>query len=167
MSVFIVGPCAHKATLIEPPTRILHLVQTHQGYDEIASVALDFARLYGADISFLCVLRKSNGFGHVTSRLTKMFSAPGYRRVHADIRVIYGDPAEEALHVASQLKADLIVLGLFPSGSPGRRGSIAYRIVSEAKSPVLAVRVSVIAGTPETKAPCGYRETCVDEGIRA
>jgi nucleotide-binding universal stress UspA family protein len=138
--VFMVGPQARDARFIGP-RRILHVVRMQRGFDEIASTALNLARFYGVDISLLCVLGKRKDFGRVTSQLKQLYSDGDSRRVHADIKVVYGDIREEAVRVGAETRADLIVLGLDPLPSVLRRDRTAYRIITEAKSPVLSVRM--------------------------
>ncbi len=58
--------------------------------------------------------------------------------------VEFGDPAEVILEVANEYKVDLIVMGVRGGGSLTRAsthiGSTAYRVISEARTPVMSVR---------------------------
>jgi nucleotide-binding universal stress UspA family protein len=70
-------------------------------------------------------------------------SATTSRRVHA--RVVTGDSATEIARVASEVNADLIVVGVTPRGFFGRlmHGSTAARVIRTAGTPVLAIRSQV------------------------
>lgn len=59
-----------------------------------------------------------------------------------DCHVAAGDPAEVILKIASELKADLIVLGVKKASALAthRMGNLAYRVVTEAACPVLTIR---------------------------
>ena len=59
-----------------------------------------------------------------------------------DCHVATGDPAETILKIAAERKADLIVLGVKKASALAthRMGNLAYRVVTEAECPVLAVR---------------------------
>jgi nucleotide-binding universal stress UspA family protein len=61
------------------------------------------------------------------------------RKVHA--RVVTGDPSTEIARVATELDADLILVGVTPRGAIGRRifGSTAARVIRTAGRPVLAL----------------------------
>ena len=61
------------------------------------------------------------------------------RRVHA--RVVTGGPAAEIARIATDVDADLIVVGVTPRGVLGRRvfGSTAARVIRTAGRPVLAI----------------------------
>jgi nucleotide-binding universal stress UspA family protein len=66
-----------------------------------------------------------------------------------DIRVTTGDPARVILHFASELHADLIVIGVPPRGRVDETlfGSTLRRLVRRATSPVLVL--PVVAGAHE------------------
>ncbi|HLY63842.1 MAG TPA: universal stress protein [Terriglobia bacterium] len=59
-----------------------------------------------------------------------------------DCHVAAGDPADMILKTASELKSDLIVLGVKRASalSTHRMGNLAYRVVTEAACPVLTIR---------------------------
>jgi nucleotide-binding universal stress UspA family protein len=59
-----------------------------------------------------------------------------------DMRVAYGDPADELLNIAEQDKVDVIVIGSSGKGFIKRKvlGSISNRVVQNAKCSVYVVR---------------------------
>jgi nucleotide-binding universal stress UspA family protein len=61
------------------------------------------------------------------------------RKVHA--RVVTGDPSTEIVRVATDVDADLILMGVTARGAIGRRifGSTAARVIRIAERPVLAI----------------------------
>ena len=72
-------------------------------------------------------------------RMPELMPANAKTKVHA--RVVTGDAATETGRVASEVNADLIIVGVTPRGAIGRRifGSTAARIIRIAGRPVLAI----------------------------
>ncbi len=70
-------------------------------------------------------------------------AVPVEARTRADVRarVVSGAPATEIARIASEIDADLIVMGVTPRGAIGRTliGSTAARVIRTAGRPVLAV----------------------------
>jgi nucleotide-binding universal stress UspA family protein len=68
---------------------------------------------------------------------------PVEARTTADVRarVVSGTPATEIVRIASEIEADLIVMGVTSRGAIGRKliGSTAARVIRTAGRPVLAV----------------------------
>lgn len=65
--------------------------------------------------------------------------------VTVEHRVVEGDPATAILHIAKDIKADLIVLGTHGRTGLGRllMGSVAEKVVRNAECPVLTVKVPI------------------------
>ena len=63
-------------------------------------------------------------------------------RAHAVVQVAIGDVVEEVLHVGAETSADLIVLGVNSDLAfwPIRGDDTVYKIIAQAKSPVLSIR---------------------------
>ena len=61
------------------------------------------------------------------------------RKVHA--RVVTGDPSTEIARIATDVDADVILVGVTSRGAIGRRifGSTAARVIRIAERPVLAI----------------------------
>lgn len=72
-------------------------------------------------------------------RMPELMPADAKTKVHA--RVVTGDAATEIARVASEVNADLIIVGVTPRGSIGRRlfGSTAARVIRTAGRAVLAI----------------------------
>ena len=77
-------------------------------------------------------------------RLRKIIPTEALSWCEPKLLVEFGDPAEVILKAADQYKVDLIVMGVRGAGSLTRAsthvGSTAYRVVSEARAPVMSVR---------------------------
>ena len=76
-------------------------------------------------------------------RLQELLPVPPGMLVSQDCRVEFGAPADRILKVAADSAVDLIVMGVRGAGSLARAdrhfGTTAYRVVSEARCPVLTV----------------------------
>jgi universal stress protein A len=70
---------------------------------------------------------------------TIVASARASRRVHA--RVVTGEPSTELARIATEVDADVILVGVTRRGAIGRRvfGSTAARVIRTAGRPVLAI----------------------------
>ncbi len=72
--------------------------------------------------------------------------------VAVEYRVGDGDPATQVIRVASQLKADLIVMGTHGRTGLGRllMGSVAEAVLRRAPCPVLTVKTPFVTGSEAT-----------------
>jgi nucleotide-binding universal stress UspA family protein len=61
-------------------------------------------------------------------------------------RVVSGTPATEIVRIASEIEADLIVIGVTSRGAIGRKliGSTAARVIRTAGRPLLAVPEGIL-----------------------
>jgi nucleotide-binding universal stress UspA family protein len=112
--------------------------------------ALSFGQEFQSRVIFLHVAPSSISEGR--SRMTESFIEqfrqiiPPETSAWCDQKslVEFGDPAEVILEVANEQKVDLIVMGVRGTGSLTRAsthiGSTAYRVVSDARAPVMSVR---------------------------
>ena len=67
-----------------------------------------------------------------------------------ETRVAYGHPADEIARIAIEQGVGLIVMGLTGDGASGScPGSVAYRVLTMAPTPVLALALKETANTPE------------------
>ena len=77
-------------------------------------------------------------------RLQELLPAPPGTQIQQEYRVEFGSPADCILKVAADSAIDLIVMGVRGAGSLARAdrhfGTTAYRVVSEARCPVLTAR---------------------------
>jgi len=150
--VCMIGPHAHAASSFGAPRRILHPVSLCAGYEDSAKVAVELAQFYRADITLLYVLAKDVSSQHDADRIVEWTKSELRRLVpaeaplwtHATVQVEIGNVVDEVLNVASEMEADLIVLGVNSNMSfwPIRGDDTVYEIIARAKSPVLSFRRS-------------------------
>lgn len=148
--VYTIGPHAHEASGFGAPQRILHPVSLTEGFDESARIAFDLAQFYRADITLLHVLneelRTQPDLERITawtkSELQRVIPEEAELWTHARVQVEIGDVVEQVLDVSAEVSADLIVLGLASEAGfwPIRGDDTVYRLIGQAKSPVLSIR---------------------------
>jgi len=86
-------------------------------------------------------------------RLARLTSANGHD-VPVETRVAYGHPADEIARIAIEHEVGLVVMGLTGEGASGSRpGSVAYRVLTMAPVPVLALALKAPASTNENPGP--------------
>jgi nucleotide-binding universal stress UspA family protein len=75
-------------------------------------------------------------------RLAEVAERLVHRKVHADVRVIAGDPGTEIPRLVRREAADMIVMSTHGYGAVRRLllGSVAWRLIEGARVPVLATR---------------------------
>lgn len=148
--VYTIGPHAHEASSFGAPQRILHPVSLCEGFEESARIAFDLAQFYRADITLLHVLSEELRAQPDLERITEWTRSEMKRVIpeeaelwtHARVQVEVGDIVEQVLDVSTQVSADLIVLGVTKEAGfwPIRGDDTVYRIIAQAKSPVLSIR---------------------------
>ena len=154
--VCTIGPHAREASSFGAPRKILHPVSLCAGYEDSAHTAIEMAEFYRADITLLHVLSRSVQSQPDSSRVIEWTKAELQRAVpeeaplwtHATVQVEIGDVVEEVLNVASEMDADLIVLGVNADVSfwPIHGDDTVYNIIARAKSPVLSIRHAMECG---------------------
>lgn len=152
--VYTIGPHAHEASSFGAPQRILHPVSLSAGFQESARMAFDIAQFYRAEITLLHVLneelRAQPDLGRILewtkSEMKRLIPAEANLWTHARVRVEIGDVVEQVLEVAAEASADLIVLGVTPEATfwPIRSDDTVYKVIAQAKSPVLSIRRTVV-----------------------
>ena len=148
--VYTIGPHAHEASSFGAPQRILHPVSLYDGFEESARIAFDLAQFYRADITLLHVLsRELQSQGDIErivewtkSEMRRVIPEEAELWTHARVQVEFGDVVEQVLNVSAEVSADLIVLGVAKDVAfwPIRADDTAYKIIAQAKSPVLSIR---------------------------
>ncbi len=148
--VCTIGPHAHEASSFGAPRRILHPVSLCAGYEDSARMAIEMAQFYRADITLLHVLSRNVESQPDVDRVVEWTKSEMQRIIpeeaplwtKATIQVEIGDVVDEALNVAADMNADLIVLGVNSDVSfwPIRGDDTVYSIIAQAKSPVLSIR---------------------------
>lgn len=148
--VCTVGPQAHEASTFGAPRKILHPVSLCAGYEDSARMAFDLAQFYRADITLLHVLSLDIQGQGDADRIVE-WTKSELRRVvpdeaplwsHPTVQVEVGDVVEEVLDVATEMNADLIVLGVNTEVGfwPIRGDNTVYNIIASARCPVLSIR---------------------------
>lgn len=90
-------------------------------------------------------------------RLARLAGANG-GGVVVETRVAYGHPADEIARIAIEQEVGLIVMGLTGDGASGScPGSVAYRVLTMAPAPVLALALEVIANALEETEQAGHQ----------
>ena len=139
--------------------RILFPVEDTNPSEKALSFACEFARSYGAEIVVLHVrpyiesmsypyaplpeLWDEEAFQKLSERITQTaanrFTTEG---LNATVRNLTGDPASEILICAGEESCGMIILATHSKNAIQRflMGSVANKVVSHAKIPVLLVR---------------------------
>jgi nucleotide-binding universal stress UspA family protein len=145
--VCTIGPHAHEASSFGAPRKILHPMSLCAGYEDGAHMAIEMASFYRADITLLHVLSRSVQSEPDADRLMEWTKVEMRRLIpdptpHATIQIEVGNVVEEVLNVATEICADLIVLGVNAEVSfwPIRGDDTVYNIIAQAKVPVLSIR---------------------------
>ncbi len=114
--------------------------------------ALSLSQRFQASVTLLHVAHRTSYDAQVHDRLEAFFIDQLRQLIPAEtasqyqqrLMVKFGDPTTEILRCADACKADLIVMGVRGAGAMVRAtthfGSTAYRVISEARAPVLSVR---------------------------
>lgn len=148
--VYTIGPHAHEASSFGAPQCILHPVSLCEGFEESARIAFDLAQFYRADITLLHVLNAELRAQPDVERIVEWTKSEMQRVIpeeaelwtHARVQVEIGDVVEQVLDISAEISADLIVLGLTNDVGfwPIRGDDTVYKIIAQAKSPVLSIR---------------------------
>ena len=145
----VLGPHAHGGGGHSLPRRVLHPISLLGDYKGAVGFAMDLAQAYHAELTLLHVLapdaveaiNSERTFAWAHNALTAL--APNGEDLVPPIytRVACGNLVEEILKVASEIKADWIVLGVDPAFPFWPfRDSTAYKTIAAASCPVLTIR---------------------------
>jgi nucleotide-binding universal stress UspA family protein len=149
--IFVVGPHSAHCPEHAQPRRILHPVSLSGDYKRGVELAMQLARNLGAELTLLHVpdrdLESSIHPGCTLTWAENLFATmvpadpDGTPRPRIEVRVAFGNVVDEIRKEAARGQADWIVLGV-EEGFPfwPLKDSIAYRVISMAECPVLAVR---------------------------
>lgn len=150
-----IGPQASYGAPVGKPRRILHPVSLTPGYEHSARVALELAQYFQAEIKLLHILPPSSHEGREAQRLAEWTRTELSRLIPEEaplwivssVQVEEGTVVDKTLNAASEMNADLIVLGVNPGQSFWSIGedNLAYDIILQAGCPVLTVRRSPAA----------------------
>jgi nucleotide-binding universal stress UspA family protein len=151
--VLTVGPAVKGETPREAEFKnILFATDFGLGAERESAYAFSFAQEHQANLTLLHVVARAEDYSEeglalkreaVTRELGELVPAGGELWCKAEYRMRLGEPVEEILQVAGEMKADLIVIGA-KHGKGLAAGhalnSIASRVVRGAPCPVLTVR---------------------------
>jgi nucleotide-binding universal stress UspA family protein len=122
------------------------------GAEREAAYAFSFAQENQANLTLLHVVRHADDYSEqglalkreaITHELAELVPVGGEIWCKPEFRMRLGDPVEEILSVAKEMKADIIVIGakrgkgLAAGHTPN---TVAYKVMSGARCPVLTVR---------------------------
>ena len=122
------------------------------GAEREAAYAFSFAQEHQANLTLLHVVARAEDYSEtglaqkgerVIRELGELVPAGGELRCKAEFRMRLGEPVEEILQVAGEMKADLIVIGAkHAKGLAAGHAlhTMAFRLVCSAPCPVLTVR---------------------------
>jgi len=140
--------------------RVLFATDFSSESEAAAPYALSLAQENHASLALLHVMKEketgnpaeSKEYEKVVERLRQICPPDAEQSVAPEIAVEHGEPAERILAAASQLGADLIVLGV--RGAAGHldaathlERAVAHRVVAHAPCPVLTVRARETAAS--------------------
>lgn len=167
--VCTIGPHAHIAPSHETPQKILHPVSLRSGYEQSVSLAMEMAQFYQAEITLLHVLdhdlqdeyRSPRAAEWTRTELQRLIpdEAPLWTYVTAQVET--GGVVDHVLNVATEMQADLIVLGLDAEGSfwPVQGDGTACAIIARAGCPVFTVRHLSPANMAKGESRSEFRHT--------
>jgi nucleotide-binding universal stress UspA family protein len=144
-----------QAPLGWPSERVLAAIDLGREAAHDVAVAADLARWFGLPLSLVHVVERTRvpkwlslkAAPHdrdrgrtARSRLEKLARTAG-EAGGAEAHVLVGDPAEQIANLATDLKADLLVVTLRGDNRifGDRKGATTYRVVQDAGTPILAV----------------------------
>ncbi len=151
--VLTVGPAVKgKAPREVEFKNILFATDFGLGAEREAAYAFSFAQEHQANLTLLHVVARAEDYSEaglaqkgerVIRELGELVPAGGELWCKAEFRMRLGEPVEEILQLAGEMKADLIVIGAKHSKGLAAGHvphTFAYRVVCGAPCPVLTVR---------------------------
>jgi nucleotide-binding universal stress UspA family protein len=148
--VYTIGPQAHEASSFGAPRKILHPVSLCAGFEESARIACEIAEFYRAEITLLHVLPRDAKDQTDAERIVEWTKSELQRVIpdeavlwsRVSVQVEVGEVVDQILSVGAEMNADLIVLGVNSEATfwPIRGDDTVYKIIAQAKSPVLSIR---------------------------
>jgi nucleotide-binding universal stress UspA family protein len=146
--IFVIGPHARHSGMHATPRKILHPVSFVGNYPDNCLLALQIAKDFGAEITFLHVLEQSIDHNHNPGRsiawaqnaLAHCLPPELLQSPSIKMKVVFGDVAHEILGTAKDMAADWIVL----STDEGSQNSIfsesrAFEVLANANCPILTL----------------------------
>lgn len=146
--IFVVGPHARDGAKHASPRRILHPVSFVGGYRENCKLALDIATTYGAELTLLHVLEKSEeestnpdrAITWARNTLVQFIAEIPDNTTAVHTKVLFGQVAAEIVKTASEIDADWIVLSTDEGSQSGFfKETRAFEVLANAHCPVLTL----------------------------
>lgn len=146
--IFVVGPHARDNVKHANPRSILHPVSFVGDYLENCRLALDIAKAYGAELTLLHVLEKSEeestnpgrSMTWAQNTLGQFIPEVADHSPAVHVKVLFGQVAGEILKAASQIGADWIVLSTDQGAHSGFfKETRAFEVLANANCPVLTL----------------------------
>jgi len=150
--VLTVGPQSREFVAERRPRSILFAADFSTDCVHAMNCAVSLAQKFTARLISVHVVANVAEDPQVTTRFEQFFiqrlrellPAPPGMQLQQEYRVEFGSPADCILKVAANSAIDLIVMGVRGAGSLARAdrhfGTTAYRVVAEARCPVLTAR---------------------------
>jgi len=143
--------CSLTETLTEVAFHIVHVIKPRHALGGSANSSTNAASI---DAPSDDLANERAALEAVTSRVAAEAAAADRARVFGHLRI--GNPAREIVQLASDLSADLIVVGTH--GRTGMMklllGSVARNVLSYASCPVLVVKPKNVPAWPPIEPPC-------------
>ena len=150
--VLTIGPVTPKEPWYEMEFKnILFATDFGKGAEREAAYAFSLAQEHRSRLTFLHVFPHREAYGKETAiemehnfytQLRELVPVDAEMRCKVEVRVVFGEPVEQILRIAKEANAELIVMGA--KARKSLAGNVphtkAYRIVCEARCPVLTVR---------------------------
>jgi len=146
--IFAVGPHCSVGVQNAMPKNMLHPVSMQGHYRESATLAVELARQFNAELTLLHIPDRNEEEsihpGHTIAWAENLFAKllpgglPSDPRIH--ISIGFGNVVEHIQYEAERTNADWIVLGIEEEAHMWPlQESTAYRVMAQAKCPVLAI----------------------------
>jgi nucleotide-binding universal stress UspA family protein len=150
--VLTIGPVTPKEPWYEMEFKnILFATDFGKSAEREAAYAFSLAQEHRSRLTFLHVFPHREAYGkeaaidrehNFYAQLRELVPVAAEMRCKVEVRVVFGEPAEQILRIAKESNAELIVMGA--KARKSLAGNVphtkAYRIVCEAHCPVLTIR---------------------------
>ncbi len=128
------------------PRRVIHATSLRHDFEKSFQFAADLVTVLASELTLLHVMEQDHlddGIDlRVMSKIDEMLKSAKQMDLVPQVRIRYGDPAEEIVSECSGLKPELLVLGA-ASASPTAanfRTGVVYRVIAQAPCPTFTLR---------------------------
>jgi nucleotide-binding universal stress UspA family protein len=146
--IFVIGPHARHSGMHAKPSKILHPVSFVGNYPDNCLLALQIAKNFGAEITFLHILEQSidhnlnpaRSIAWAENALADCLPRDLLQSHSITMKVVFGDVAKEILVTAKDMRADWIVLSTDEGSQNGVfTESRAFAVLANANCPILTL----------------------------